>query len=73
MELSKFDAAEYLDDEETREAYIEEVKKENSTEALLQAMETVARSRIIAGKYSDDNVHRVFEPKQTGAFKRMAF
>lgn len=44
-ELIEFDAANYLDDAETQNAYLAEVAKENDPAALLEAINTIARAQ----------------------------
>ena len=45
LETTKFDVAEYLDNEELRENYLELVAKDGTQEELLKAINDVARAR----------------------------
>ena len=45
LELSRFEAADYLQTEEDMRNYLDEVISENDPEAFLQALNTVARAR----------------------------
>ena len=46
--ITPFDAADYLDDEETIAAYLSAALAENDPDAFLQAIRTVARARGMA-------------------------
>ena len=46
--ITPFDAADYLDDEETIAAYLSTALAENDPDAFLQAIRTVARARGMA-------------------------
>lgn len=43
--LTKFDAAEYLDTDKLQTLYLDEVAKENDPHALIRAIDTVARAK----------------------------
>lgn len=45
LKTTKFDVADYLDTEELREEYIENVSKDGTPEELLKAINDVARAR----------------------------
>ena len=45
IKVTKFDAAEYLTDDETIAIYLEETLKEDDPKAFLQALNTVARAK----------------------------
>ena len=53
-----FDAADYLDDEETIAAYLSAALAENDPDAFLQAIRTVARARGMAQLARDSGLGR---------------
>ena len=56
--LTPFDAADYLDDEETIAAYLSAALAENDPDAFLQAIRTVARARGMAQLARDSGLGR---------------
>ena len=56
--FSPFDAADYLDDEETIAAYLSAALAENDPDAFLQAIRTVARARGMAQLARDSGLGR---------------
>ena len=56
--FSAFDAADYLDDEETIAAYLSAALAENDPDAFLQAIRTVARARGMAQLARDSGLGR---------------
>lgn len=57
-DFTPFDAADYLDDDETIAAYINAALDENDPEALLCALNTVARARGITQLAKDTGLGR---------------
>ena len=56
--ITPFDAADYLDDEETIAAYLSAALAENDPDAFLQAIRTVARARGMAQLARDSGLGR---------------
>ena len=56
--ITPFDAADYLDDEETIAAYLSTALAENDPDAFLQAIRTVARARGMAHLARDSGLGR---------------
>ena len=56
--ITPFDAADYLDDEETIAAYLSTALAENDPDAFLQAIRTVARARGMAQLARDSGLGR---------------
>ena len=56
--ITSFDAADYLDDEETIAAYLSAALAENDPDAFLQAIRTVARARGMAQLARDSGLGR---------------
>ena len=56
--ITLFDAADYLDDEETIAAYLSAALAENDPDAFLQAIRTVARARGMAQLARDSGLGR---------------
>lgn len=48
MKVSKFDAADYLTDDADMQDYLDEMKSENTPQAFLQAIITIARAKSMA-------------------------
>lgn len=55
--LTKFDAAEYLDDE-LQALYLDEVAKENDPSALIKAIDTVARAKGMTKTAKETGIYR---------------
>ena len=56
--FTKFDAADYLDSDETIAAYISAVLEENNPEAFLDALKTVARAKGMTQLAKETGVSR---------------
>ncbi len=56
--FTKFDAADYLDSDETIAAYISAVLEENNPEAFLDALKTVARAKGMTQLANDTGLGR---------------
>lgn len=56
--ITPFDAADYLDDEETIAAYLSAALAENNPDAFLQAIGTVARARGMTQVAKDSGLGR---------------
>ena len=56
--FTKFDAADYLDSDETIAAYISAVLEENNPEAFLDALKTVARAKGMSQLANDTGLGR---------------
>ena len=56
--ITPFDAADYLDDEETIAVYLSAALAENDPDAFLQAIRTVARARGMAQLARDSGLGR---------------
>ena len=56
--ITPFDAADYLDDEDTIAAYLSAALAENDPDAFLQAIRTVARARGMAQLARDSGLGR---------------
>ena len=48
MNYPRFDAADYLDNEEVISEYLNSVLEENDTDAFLEALDTIARARSMS-------------------------
>ena len=71
--LTEFDVAEYLDNEEVREGYLELVSKEGTQEELLKAINDVARARGMTKTAKDagitrDGLYKALSPKGNPTF-----
>ena len=55
--MTKFDAAEYLDDE-LQALYLDEVAKENDPSALIKAIDTVARAKGMTKTAKETGIYR---------------
>ena len=56
--FTQFDAADYLDDEETIAAYLSEALEDSDPETFLMAVRTVARARGMAQLAKDSGLGR---------------
>lgn len=56
--ITRFDAAQYLNTEEDRLAYLQAVIEENDPQALIQALSTLARAKGMANIASKAGVTR---------------
>lgn len=45
IETTEFDAADYLDNQELQDGYLEEIAKDNDPAELMKAIQTVARAK----------------------------
>ena len=74
--FTKFDAADYLDSDETIAAYISAVLEENNPEAFLDALKTVARAKGMTelakeSGLSREQLYRSFSDKGNPTLKTM--
>ena len=58
MKFSQFDAAEYLEDEETIAFYLNDALESGDTQQLLQALQTVAKARGMSQLAKDTGLGR---------------
>jgi len=71
--LTKFDSAEYLDDEELQARYLVDVAKENDPAELLRAIDTIARARGMAKTAREagitrEGLYKALSPQGNPAF-----
>ena len=59
LETTEFDVAEYLDTEELRKGYLEEVAKDGTQEELLKAISDVARARGMSKVAEESGISRM--------------
>lgn len=58
LEISKFDAADYLKSDADLQDYLDDVSSENSPHALVHAINTIARAKGMAKISKDTNISK---------------
>lgn len=71
--LTRFDMADYLNNEELQSLYLAEVARENDVEALLKAIDTVARANGMAKTAREagitrEGLYKALSPKGNPSF-----